>query len=225
MRKAWLLHRRLFQAALILTLLSACASVPRESADLSIELGKRISAIKKAHVALVDKYFDEKRSRVDEFIEELWVPEFAATFFANQQIADMWHGIVQSGDTADRLAFIVTLGPKLQTRINAKRKELVKPLDETEKKIIQQLNDSYSQARSINNSITSFLVSAVEVGESRNRYLEMIGGSDEKMVAALDQVDAAVDTLLSTAEQVADIETMTESYYQHLKDAIAKLAM
>jgi hypothetical protein len=46
--------------------LSACATIPKESADLSIELGKRLSAIEDAHMVLIDKYFNEKRSRVDE---------------------------------------------------------------------------------------------------------------------------------------------------------------
>jgi hypothetical protein len=138
---------------LILFGLSACATIPKESADLSIELGKRISAIEDAHMVLVDKYFDEKRNRIDEFVEKEWVPEFAAQFFANQQISNMWNQIVSSGNTADRLQFIITLGPKLQTKINAKRLELIKPLDDAEQMIKQQLRDNYDHARAINGVI------------------------------------------------------------------------
>lgn len=203
--------------------LSACAAIPKESADLSIELGKRISAIEDANMVLVDKYFNEKRSRVDEFIEKEWAPEFAAQFFANQQISNMWNQIVSSGNTADRLEFIVAIGPKLQMKINAKRLELIKPLDDTEQMIQQQLRDNYDQARAINNSVTSFLVSAVKVAENQNRYLEMVGVKNEKVAEVLDQVDSAVEELRGKAEQVVEKGERAEFYFQKLKNAMAKL--
>ncbi len=208
---------------LLLLGLSACATLPKESADLSIELGKRISALETAHLVLVDKYFAEKRNRLDEFIEKEWVPEFTAQFYNNKQIAVMWNKIVSSGNTADRLEFIVTLGPKLQEKINAKRLELIKPLDETQRLIEQQLRENYNQARAINNSVTSFLVSSVEVAENQKRYLEMLGVKDEKMVEVLDQVDTAVDALLVRAEQTADQVEKAKLYYQKLTEALAKL--
>lgn len=207
---------------LILLGLSACAVIPKESADLSIELGKRISVLETAHMALVDKYFDEKRNSVDEFVEKEWVPEFAAQFFANEQIANLWNQIVSSGKTADRLEFIVTLGPKLQAKINAKRLELIKPLDDAERMIEQQLRDNYDQARSINNSVTSFLISSVKVAENQKRYMEMLGLKEEKVTEVLDQVDSAVDSLLGRAEQVVDKGKKAELYYKKLTDAIAK---
>lgn len=223
MRKRGMAPYRMAIGVLILFGLSACATIPKESADLSIELGKRISIIETAHMALVNKYFDEKRNRVDEFVEKEWVPEFASQFFANEQIANLWNQIVSSGNTSDRLDFIVTLGPNLQTKINAKRLELIKPLDDAERMIKQQLRDNYNQVRAINNSVTSFLVSAVKVSENQNRYMEMIGMKDEKVAESLDQVDSAIDALLGKAEQVADKGKKAELYYQKLTDVITKL--
>jgi len=202
--------------------LSACAAIPKESADLSIELGKRISALETANMALVNKYFNEKRNRVDKFVEEEWVPEFAAQFFANEQIANLWNQIVSSGKTADRLEFIVTLGPKLQAKINTKRLELIKPLDDAERVIEEHLRDNYDQARAINNSVTSFLISYVKVAENQNRYMEMLGLKEEKVTEVLDQVDSAVDSLLGAAEKVVDRGEKTKLYYNKLKNAMAK---
>lgn len=210
---------------LILLGLSACATIPKESADLSIELGKRISIIEIAHISLVEKYFYEKRNRVDEFIEKEWVPEFATQFFANEQIAKLWDQIVSSGNTADRLNFIVTLGPKLQSKINAKRLELIKPLDDAERMVKNELINNYDQARAINNSITSFLVSAVKVAENKNRYLDMLGVKDERVTEVLDLVDSAVDDLLGKSEIVVDKGERAKLYYQKLTDAMAKLGV
>ena len=68
--------------------LSGCASIPPEAPELSMELGNRISAIEDAHITLLNRFFDQKRSDVDEFIEEEWVPVFAEEFFSNPAIAD-----------------------------------------------------------------------------------------------------------------------------------------
>lgn len=207
----------------ILIGLTACATVPKESADLSIELGKQISSIETAHLTLVAKYFDEKRNRVDEFIMKEWVPEFASNFFANEQIAQMWEMIVKSGNTTDRLEFIVTLGPKLQSSINAKRLELIKPLNDAERIIVREIRNGYDQAKAINNSITSFLVSSSKVSENQKRYLEMLGVKDEKIAEALDQVDSAVSSLLGKAEQASDKVEKANSYFEKLTSAMARI--
>lgn len=222
MQRAMLLNK--FTAGIVLLFgLTACATIPQESADLSIELGNQISAIETSHVALVDQYFAEKRDRVDEFLVREWVPEFAAQFFANEQISRLWEQVVLSKDPADRLQFIVTLGPKLQGRINQKRLELIKPLDETERIVKQQLSSNYDQAHAINNSITSFLVSASKVAENRNRYLEMLGVKDEKIIKILDQVDEAVGSLAENAEKVASKEDKAKEYCQKLIELKNKL--
>lgn len=216
------LLKRLFVGFFLLSM-SACATIPNESADLSIELGKQISSLESTHMALVDKYFAEKRDRVDEFLVREWVPEFAAQFFANEQIKDLWDQVVRSNDPADRLQFIVMFGPKLQGKINQKRLELIRPLDEAERLIKQNLSSNYNQAYAINNSITSFLVSASKVADNRNRYLEMLGVKDEMLAEVLEQVDTAVESLADKAEKVASKEDKAKEYYQKLADLKNKL--
>ncbi|HBG34666.1 MAG TPA: hypothetical protein DDX01_04840, partial [Holosporales bacterium] len=64
--------RRLGMAALLLIFscffLQACVTLPKEAPELSMQLGNRISAIEEAHFTLLHKYFNDKRSKVDEFI-------------------------------------------------------------------------------------------------------------------------------------------------------------
>lgn len=203
---------------LLLFGLSACVTIPQESVDLSIELGKRISAIETSHLALVDSYFAVKRERVDRYVTEKWVPEFAEQIFSNKQIAAVWDKVVSSGNKAERLEFILTLGPKLQSRINEKRLELVKPLDDAERMVKRELETNYEQARSINNSVTSFLVSSSKVTENRNRYLEMLGVKDEKVSEILTEVDSAVETLVDKSEKLMSKEEQVKEYLQKFKE-------
>lgn len=223
MNRYWRYLNGLIMGVFFLLNLAACVTIPQESADLSIELGKQISSLESTHLALLDKYFIEKRDRVDQFLIREWVPEFAAQFFANDQIKQLWDKVVHSNDPADRLQFIVMFGPKLQGKINQKRLELIRPLDEAERLIKQNLNSNYNQAYAINNSISSFLVSASKVADNRNRYLDMFGVKDKTLTGILDQVDTAVESLAEKAEKVASKEDKAKEYYQKFTDLKNKL--
>lgn len=203
--------------------LQGCATIPGEAPELSAELGNRISAIEKAHFNLLHKYFDERRQQVDEFIMTEWVPEFAEQVFSVPAIENVWAEVVRTNNKQDRLQFLVRMGPKLQAKINAKRLELIKPLDDAERLIENTLWDEYQQTRAINNSITSFLVSAAKVDENRARYLEMLGVTDQKLADAVDQVDAAVGTLLDKAKELPDKQKRAEKYLEKVNNILSKL--
>jgi len=181
-------------------LLVGCASIPPEAPELSIELGKRISAIEKSNIKLLNRFFDQKREEVDKFIEEEWVPLFAENIFSDEKISRVWDVIVKEGNKQDRLIFLIKVGPQLQTKINEKRLELIKPLDLLERRIETELRMEYSQIKAINNSINSLLLSASDVVENRNRYLEMVGVTDDKIGKVIDETDDLVSKLLSKSK-------------------------
>lgn len=199
------------------TALVGCASIPPEAPELSAELGRRISAIEDSNITLLNRFFDQKRREVDRFIEEEWVPVFAEQVFSNPTVSNAWNTIVRENDTQQRLLFIVKLGPRLQKKINEKRLELIKPLDDLERRIEKQIRDEYAQAKAMNNSITSFLLSASKVAENRNRYLEMVGVTDDKLGKLIDQTDDAVSGLLGKAGNVQDKVNRAEEFLKKVR--------
>ncbi len=215
---------RLGMAALLLIFfgvsLPACVTLPKEAPELSMQLGNRISSIEEAHFTLLHKYFNDKRSKVDEFIMQEWVPEFTRQVTSDPNIERVWAEIVRTGNKNDQQEFLVRLSPKLQLKINSKRLELIKPLDDAERLLERALHEEYQQARAINNSLTSFLVSAAKVDESRRRYMEMAGVTDQKMSMVIDKIDSGVGTLLNTSQNVADKEENTRKYLDQIKSVI-----
>lgn len=208
---------------LITLLFTGCASIPPEAPALSVELGKRISAIEDANIKLLNRFFDQKRDDVDKFIENEWVPTFAQTFFSNQVVSNAWNSIVENNNKKERLDFIVNVGTKLQKKINAKRVELIEPLNVLEQKITQSIRAQYTQARSINNSISSFLLSAAEVEKNRDTYLNMIGITDEKISKAIDTTDEIVSELLTKSQDVEEKTDKADAFItkiKSLKDSI-----
>jgi hypothetical protein len=64
-------------------------------------------------------------------------------------LKEVWDTIVTENKPSDRLRFPVTTGPRLQERINKKRIELIKPLDNIERRIEEEIRNEYAQARAI----------------------------------------------------------------------------
>jgi hypothetical protein len=210
--------RNYILVAICLIVISGCTSIPPEAPSLSSELGKRISALENANVTLLNRYFDQKRVEVDRFIQEIWLPEFANKFFQKPFIADAWNTIVSENNKQQRLTFLIKTGPKLQEAVNQKRIELIKPLDELERHISRNIKAEYEQARSINNSITSFLLSAAEVTGNRDRYLEMIGVTDDKLSTLIDKTDSAVSGLLTSGHKADDKIDSAKKFVTKIKN-------
>lgn len=200
----------------ILSLVS-CASIPKQAPELSAALGKEISVLEKSHLSLLYAYFDERRAKVDDFIETNWLPQYAVNFFSDSDIQDAWNEIVGSDDKNERLDFLLAVAPELQAVINEKRKELITPLDNIERALESALREQYNYTRSINNSLTSFLSSASKVQESQQRYLDMINITDDKIGHAIDRTDEVIEGLLKKSEKAVDAEQKVEEYSKRLK--------
>jgi len=200
-----------------------CATIPSEAPQLSAQLGTRISAVEASHKRLLADFFNEKRKRVDGFIQEEWIPLFAKELFSDPSVADYWDEVVRSQEMADRVKFVLIAGSKLQQKINAKRLELIQPLDELERTIALRLRNEYDQMRAINNTLTSFLVSASKVEETRRRYLELVGISEKKIDDFINETDQALTELTGAGKKAKDIVKDTDIFKSTIEGIIKKI--
>jgi hypothetical protein len=218
------MRRHLLRFFLALTLLGAgCAAIPPEAPELSAQLGARLSSLEAAHLRLLEEFFMEKRRRVDEFVQEAWVPHFAREFFEDPQIDAVWRQVVQSQDPQDRLRFITLVGPGLQAKINRKRVELIQPLDELEATIRNRLRSEYDQTRAINSTLTAFLHSASKIEENRKRYLDLAGITDSSIDQVVDETGQAVAELADAARSIEDRVKDAEKYRDKIRGIIDRL--
>ena len=200
-----------------------CATIPSEAPQLSAQLGTRISAVEASHKRLLADFFNEKRKRVDGFIQEEWIPLFAKELFSDPSVADYWDEVVRSQEMGDRVKFVLIAGSKLQQKINAKRLELIQPLDELERTIALRLRNEYDQMRAINNTLTSFLVSASKVEETRRRYLELVGISEKKIDDFINETDQALTELTGAGKKAKDIVKDTDIFKSTIEGIIKKI--
>jgi hypothetical protein len=209
--------RKYLSFLFLLFFLGSCATIPKEAFVLSEELGNKINSIEKSHISLLHSFFDQKRALVDSFILKKWVPLFAESLFNDPDVQEIWKEIVRTNKDEDKLKFVTILGPVIIKQINQKRMQLINPLDELEVEIEYKIRMEYETAKSINNSLTSFLYSASKVDENRERYMKMLGISDDAINNLITQTDNIVKEFVSIGEKVVDKEVMTESYLKKIE--------
>lgn len=215
----------IFPFIILLFLITSCASIPKEAPVLSKELGTQLQELENSHLNLVRAYFNNERKQVKKFIDETWLPAYANNFFENENIQEVWDSVVVSNDKSDRLEFIVRTVPVLQQGVNNKYHELIDPLDRLEMEVLTSIQQKYSNVKSINNTITSFLYSASEVEENRQRYLDMLGETDQKINGAIDDVEVLTTEL---TEKVTDADGNVEGYedkFRKYKERINQLLL
>jgi len=205
----------------------SCASIPGEAPILSQELGKQIQELESSHLKLVQTFFNLKRQNVKDYINTVWLPRFAENYFQEEEIASMWQFIVNEGTTEDRLQFILATAPELQNELNNQYQRMIAPLDQLENELELSLKQKYSNTKSINNSLTSFLVSASEIDQNRQRYLNMIGVSDDKISNVIDDTESITSQMLVKANTsnstYDDIQLNIQKYQEKLNEIINRL--
>lgn len=186
---------------LSLLLFIGCASIPKESPELSHEVGERISAMKEAHLNLVQQYFDLKKEEVKETFEEEWIPAYAESFFSNPETKSYWNSLVEEGDEEERLNFLIQAGPTMLREIREKQNEFLKPLNELESQVEDSLRKEYEQMLSANNTLTSFLSGAAEVAENRQQYLDLFGVQSEAVNNQISKVDERSEEIMKKIKE------------------------
>jgi hypothetical protein len=187
-----------------------------------MELGKRIGAFETAHRALLRQFFDDKRAEVDRYIDQVWLPTYAEQVLKEPTIATLWGQVCQGGTDRDKLEFLRRVGPKVQRRVNDQRTSMIEQLDELERTIADHLTAEYDQARSINNTLTSFLTSASKVEENRKRYLEMLGVHDAAVESALSAVETVVGDLSHDLDVASEGAKKADAFKAKLNDTLTK---
>ena len=93
---------------------------------------------------------------------------------------------------------LIEFSEAAQEQINKRRDSLIKPIDEQEGFVLNELRDSYSDLLRSSASIKGYLSSAVDVVEQQDQILEKIGVLDEKkkiVDKALELNDKAIELL------------------------------
>jgi hypothetical protein len=168
--------------ALVMT---ACtATVPKEVVELSYQMEKDLVQLQSTYIALVKQHVALLKKQREDYLNNEWAPKLIESWITDGQLIEMANGDVIYDEDSDEFRAVTELNRQQQLRgivlwanvaveeIEAKRKELIKPLEESEKKLIADINSSFSLIILGNQTISAHLNSIREVQDVQNELLK-----------------------------------------------------
>jgi hypothetical protein len=153
-------------ALLVATTIAGCASVPRESVDLSYTLGQDLEALHQSHRDLVTRYFDALRGQVNYAIDQVFIPAYINDFVVSGKLIQ--HAQNQRADLVEAWARIAI------KRIDRERRERLQPLNDAERDLLASINGAFDKAMRANAAITAQLSSVVKTQRAQDDLLESL---------------------------------------------------
>jgi hypothetical protein len=113
---------------------------------------------------------------------------------------------------------LLDFSDEAQRQINKKRQELLRPIDEQERLVIDEINAAYADLQGAQATIKAYLSSVVELKESQDlvmEKLEILERSERIVNAALN----ANETLTVILEEEKDVEKALEMFLSQIEEA------
>lgn len=167
-------------SVLFISLLTACASIPPESVDLSTEVGIGIKKQYQSQIDLVNVIFSEKRKALDLALTQSLKKYFdtltpAGTIELNRdQLADVAQDVLE---------------------LNQKNTAAKEELEKARLLIVKKLNENYTSLNVANSSVTGILQSAVTVKEARSEAFKALSKATDGKID-LDKVYTELDNFI-----------------------------
>jgi len=200
--------------AMLGLLASSCASVPKESVELSATVGRDIATVHKSHKELAHILFSRMKKDVNRFIDDVYAP------YQIRTVMDRQYEIARSAnpddkkkslllaineavkpDAPDKLQAAVLKGMdnlvgQIREDVEAMRNELLNPLTAQEDEYLGSIDRAYQQLHYANSIVTGHLSSVVKVHETQADLLKEIG-------VERDLRKYASETLANTSDKIA----------------------
>jgi len=161
-----------FIALPIFIIITACSSIPKESVELSLTAGRDISAMQRAHLELIDLFYNRLISDVNRFIDEVYAPyqtEKLVEEFGDELLDENSKG--EKKINLDKMKIILE---ELYSEIEDYRKSKLQPLEEQRDSIKQNIINSYNRIIYANSIVTAHLASIIKVKDAQLEILQKL---------------------------------------------------
>lgn len=195
-----------FLVILVAFTLGGCASVPKESVELSKEVGKGIVESQRSYTDLLNAYFASKKQQVDYWIENEYLPEYLSNIQA---------GLKKAGQPT-------TLSPQqlkdVLRDVIVERDQKHTDLENTRLLLLTKNNEHYTLLSQGNAGVTGLLQSMVDVKEATSSATQTIKTPSGEKVD-LEQIEKAFNDYLKKAGAASAKAT---NIYDTIKSALEK---
>jgi len=215
---------------ILTSVLVSCAQVPKEAVELSATVGRDLSVMRKSHIALIDLYYSQLISDINDFVDNVYLPYQIQRTLSDDLWKNEMLSAIESASRPDPTGATQKESFKkievfllvIQEEVESYRKLKLDPIKKQYTDVRSSINESYEQIHYANSIVTGHLASVVKVHESQNEILEkadlknlrievgneMAGISDEigKLIQKANDGDEKLDSLVSKFDRLLSIK-------------------
>lgn len=215
-------------------LMVSCASIPKETIILSKTIGSDLQILHDSHRNMVQLYYNGIKLNINTFIDDVYAPfvihhvlEIELNKYKRGESSI--YGIIENagkkggkGETEEALNIMLEFQEAANQQINAKKSELLSPILQQEREILNAIDQSYQNTKYANTTLTAYLVSVRKVKESQNEALSVAGlnGLDTTVTNRLVELSAFVDMVLEKGEK---INIKSDEAQQQIENIVKKI--
>ncbi|SMO58469.1 hypothetical protein [Fodinibius sediminis] len=231
-------------AIVVCSMAIGCASVPKESIELSATVGRDLAVVHQAHREMARMLFASMRSDVNRYIDEVYTP------YQIQHLLDRQQALADSEDPEDRQKSILAalaaaskpdtspelqrsvrkgmniMIQRLQRDLQSMRNELLEPLNNQEQEVLGSIDRAYQQLHYANSIVTGHLSSVRKVHDTQDELLESMGVERNlrtKVARQIANTSTKIEALVASGENMDERLDKAEQTSQAIKKAIEKL--
>jgi len=213
----------------IISFITSCASIPKETVTLSQALGNDLVVLHQAHRNIAELHFRKIKDNINSFVDDTYAP-FVIQFVLNKELQAYQAGqpsiysilevVEKNGGKQEIDAAVKEMADfqeAARKQIERKRNELLLPIASQEVEIIGAINQSYENAIYANSTITGYLQSVRKVKEAQQEALSAIGlkGADTLITNGLVKVSEQVNEAVRKGKE---IDVKSENAFQQLEE-------
>lgn len=198
--------RKVFLVLTIFLLLGVvgCASVPKESVELSYTIGQDLEALHQSHKLLVQRYFTALRREVNKAIDTAFMPAYINSFVRKGKLIE--HATNNRADLVEAWARIAV------ETLDKERRQRLAPLNQAEQELLATVDQAFDRAVRANATVTAHLNSIREVDEVQNEVLEALNLKDLR--------DKINNELIKVSDKAAKISKDIDQATSELKNKV-----
>lgn len=201
---------------LVISAITACVSIPKETVTLSQTLGSDLKILHNAHRNIIGIHFKKIKDDIHTFVDDVYGPfvihyvlkkelkQYKAgepSLYGSIEIAGKTEGKKESEKALKDMSDFLDAA---RYQIESKRNELLAPIQKQEDRIVLAVNQSYENVIYANSTITGHLKSIRKVKEAQQEALSIIGlkGVDSLITNSLVNVSEQVKKAVKKAKEI-----------------------
>jgi hypothetical protein len=166
-------------------LLAGCsATVPKEVVELSYQMEKDLVQIQSGYISLAKQHVAVLKQQREDYLKREWIPLFVKGWIADGKLVALADGSLVydesiddyraplAGESERQLNNIVEWSTIALEELDAKRREVMAPLEQAEKALIDDINRSFAALQLGNQTVSAHLNSIREVQDVQNELLQ-----------------------------------------------------